>query len=132
MAGCRYQWLVLGSRDPDPAVERQRCGLRETGIYSDLTFDAFNARFWSEEEGFYAFALDGDTKQVVSIAPNPGQCLWSGIVPPDRARRVADRLMSPTFGVAGAYGPCRRTTKALTPTPTRQARSGRMTMASSR
>ena len=64
-------------------------------FYPDLTFDTFNARFWSEEEGFYAFALDGDKKQVVSIASNPGQCLWSGIVPPDRARRVADRLMKP-------------------------------------
>ena len=58
-------------------------------------FKKFNAAFWCEEAGYYAFALDGDKKQVLSIASNPGQCLWSGIVPPDRARRVADRLMQP-------------------------------------
>ena len=58
-------------------------------------FVRFNDRFWNEFESFYAFALDGDKKQVLSIASNPGQCLWSGIVPADRARRVVDRLMQP-------------------------------------
>jgi glycogen debranching enzyme len=58
-------------------------------------YTRFNEAFWNEAEGFYAYALDGDKKQVLSIASNAGQCLWSGIVPPDRARRVADRLMQP-------------------------------------
>lgn len=52
-------------------------------------------RSGTRREGFYAYALDGDKKPVLSIASNPGQCLWSGIVPSDRARRVADRLMKP-------------------------------------
>jgi glycogen debranching enzyme len=56
-------------------------------------FKAFNAAFWNEDEGFYAFTLDGDKKPVWSISSNPGQCLWSGIVPPARAKRVAARLM---------------------------------------
>jgi glycogen debranching enzyme len=56
-------------------------------------FQNFNETFWNETEGFYAYALDGEKRPVLSIASNPGQCLWSGIVPPDRARRVADRLM---------------------------------------
>jgi len=30
---------------------------------------------------------------VLSVASNPGQCLWSGIVPPQRARAVVTRLM---------------------------------------
>jgi glycogen debranching enzyme len=60
-----------------------------------LLFVRFNEVFWNEAEGYYAFALDGDKRQVLSVASNPGQCLWSGIVPPDRARRVADRLMQP-------------------------------------
>jgi glycogen debranching enzyme len=55
----------------------------------------FNERFWDEKEGFYALALDGDKKQVLSIASNPGHCLWSGIVPPERAHRVVGRLMQP-------------------------------------
>jgi len=60
-----------------------------------LLFQKFNATFWNETEGFYAYALDSEKRPVLSIASNPGQCLWSGIVPPDRARRVADRLMKP-------------------------------------
>jgi glycogen debranching enzyme len=58
-------------------------------------FEKFNATFWSEREGYYAFTLDGDKKPIWSVASNPGQCLWSGIVPADRARRVADRLSQP-------------------------------------
>ena len=60
-----------------------------------VLFTKFNETFWNEAEGFYAYTLDGDKKPVWSVASNPGQCLWSGIVPPDRARRVADRLMKP-------------------------------------
>jgi glycogen debranching enzyme len=56
-------------------------------------FDRFNDAFWDEETGFYAFALDGDKKKVMSIASNPGLCLWSGIVPPQRAGRVVSRLL---------------------------------------
>jgi glycogen debranching enzyme len=58
-------------------------------------FDQFNAAFWDEAGGYYAYALDGDKKQVLSVASNPGHCLWSGIVPPDRAARVVKRLMAP-------------------------------------
>ncbi len=58
-------------------------------------FDRFNEVFWNEAEGYYAYTLDGDKKPVWSIASNPGQCLWSGIVPPDRAARVVARLMKP-------------------------------------
>ncbi len=58
-------------------------------------FDRFNEAFWDEESGFYAFALDGDKKPVLSVASNPGQLLWSGIVPPERAAKVVKRLMKP-------------------------------------
>ena len=55
----------------------------------------FNEAFWDEAAGFYAFALDGDKKKVMSVASNPGHCLWSGIVPTERAARVVARLMAP-------------------------------------
>ena len=58
-------------------------------------FHRFNEAFWDEEAGFYAFCLDGEKKKVMSIASNPGHCLWSGIVPQDRAERVVRRLMAP-------------------------------------
>ncbi|HUC71218.1 MAG TPA: trehalase family glycosidase, partial [Stellaceae bacterium] len=58
-------------------------------------FERFNAAFWDEELGFYAYALDGDKKKVLTVASNAGHCLWSGIVPPERAARVVKRLMAP-------------------------------------
>src|SRR4029077_12993438 len=58
-------------------------------------FRRFNEAFWDEELGFYAFALDGEKKKVLTIASNAGHCLWSGIVPPERAVRVVKRLMAP-------------------------------------
>jgi glycogen debranching enzyme len=58
-------------------------------------FKRFNDAFWDEESGFYAFALDGEKKKVLTVASNPGHCLWSGIVPPERAAKVVKRLMAP-------------------------------------
>ena len=58
-------------------------------------FKHFNEAFWDEASGYYAYALDGEKKQVLSVVSNPGHCLWSGIVPPERAARVVARLMQP-------------------------------------
>jgi glycogen debranching enzyme len=58
-------------------------------------FERFNDAFWDDELGFYAYALDGDKKKVLTVASNPGHCLWSGIVPPERARKVVERLTAP-------------------------------------
>jgi glycogen debranching enzyme len=58
-------------------------------------FDCFNEAFWDEDSGFYAYLLDGKKQQVLSVASNPGHCLFSGIIPPDRAERVIRRLMAP-------------------------------------
>ncbi|MEJ1977342.1 MAG: glycogen debranching N-terminal domain-containing protein [Acetobacteraceae bacterium] len=56
-------------------------------------FQRFNEAFWNEAEGYYAYALDGDKRPVLSVASNPGHLLWSGIVPPERAARMIARLM---------------------------------------
>jgi glycogen debranching enzyme len=58
-----------------------------------VLFKQFNEVFWDEKSGFYAFALDGDKKKVLSVASNVGQCLWSGIIAPKRAAVVVKRLM---------------------------------------
>ncbi len=55
----------------------------------------FNNRFWIESEGTYCLALDGDKRPAEVIASNPGHALWCGIVPTDRAQRMARRLMQP-------------------------------------
>jgi glycogen debranching enzyme len=57
-------------------------------------FTHFNEVFWDEELGFYAYALDGDKNKVLTVASNAGHCLWSGIVPRERAKKVVDRLMA--------------------------------------
>ena len=55
----------------------------------------FEDRFWCEEAGFYAFALDPKKEPVPTIASNAGHCLWSGIARPDRAARVVQRMFEP-------------------------------------
>lgn len=56
-------------------------------------FKKFNEAFWDEDSGFYAYALDGQKKKVTSVVSNVGQCLWSGIIAPERAGIVIKRLM---------------------------------------
>ena len=51
--------------------------------------------FWDPAAGTYAIALDGAKKQVRSVTSNMGHLLWSRAVSADRARRVANVLLSP-------------------------------------
>jgi glycogen debranching enzyme len=60
-----------------------------------VLFERFNETFWDDQLGFYALALDGEKKKVLTVASNAGHCLWSGIVPPERAAKVVERLMAP-------------------------------------
>ncbi|MBV9654136.1 MAG: hypothetical protein JOZ42_06190 [Acetobacteraceae bacterium] len=62
---------------------------------AERLYQRFNEAFWDEASGFYAYCLDGDKKPVLTVASNPGHCLWCGIVPPERADRVVSRLMQP-------------------------------------
>lgn len=62
---------------------------------ADALYTRFNAAFWNETEGFYAFCLDGAKAPIWTVASNPGHLLWSGIVPPERAGRVVQRFFEP-------------------------------------
>ena len=44
----------------------------------------------------------GEKRAVDGIASNAGHCLWSGIVSPERARLVAERLLAP--GLFSGWG----------------------------
>ncbi len=68
---------------------------RELRTKAAALFERFNTAFWDEELSFYAYALDGQKNKVLTVASNAGHCLWSGIVPPDRAKKVVERLMAP-------------------------------------
>jgi glycogen debranching enzyme len=55
----------------------------------------FEERFWCQDIGFYAYALDGDKQPVKTIVSNPGHLLWSGIAASEHARLVVRRLLEP-------------------------------------
>ena len=55
----------------------------------------FNDAFWNPREGTFALALDGRKRQVASVTSNPGHSLHCGIVEPEKANEVAERLMAP-------------------------------------
>jgi glycogen debranching enzyme len=57
-------------------------------------YERFNDLLWWEEEGTYALGLDGQKRQIRSVASNAGHLLQSGIVPPERAGRVVQRLLA--------------------------------------
>lgn len=79
-----------------PALE----AIGETKLAERLRRDArrlyrrFNEDFWVEEENYYALALDGQRQPVASATTNPAHCLWAGLIAPQRANAVAERLMS--------------------------------------
>ncbi len=57
----------------------------------------FNEKFWCEEIGTFALALDGKKKQCAVASSNAGHALWTGIAAPEYAARVADQLLSNDF-----------------------------------
>jgi glycogen debranching enzyme len=83
-------WLRMAEIYDELDKKRRANALRRKAA---TLFKKFNEAFWDEESGFYAFALDGEKKKVLSVASNVGQCLWSGIIAPERAPTVMKRLM---------------------------------------
>ncbi len=59
--------------------------------------DRFDRAFWIEDSEWYAIGLDGDKQQIGSLTSNIGHLLWTGIVPPERAERLAAHLTSPAM-----------------------------------
>lgn len=82
---------------------------------ADKLQQLFASTFWLSSEGYFAMALDGQKRPVDSMASNPGQCLWSGIVNDQQAEILVERLSRPDmdtgFGLRtlsdrmGAYNP---------------------------
>jgi glycogen debranching enzyme len=55
------------------------------------------ARFWMEDQGFYAIAIDGTGELCRVRASNPGHLLFSRLASPARARRVTENLLGRDF-----------------------------------
>jgi glycogen debranching enzyme len=75
-------WLRMAEIYDELDNKRRATALRKKAA---RLFKKFNEVFWDEKSGFYAFALEGDKKKVLSVA--------SGIIAPERARTVVERLM---------------------------------------
>jgi glycogen debranching enzyme len=56
--------------------------------------ERFEEAFWCEDLGTYALALDARKQPCRVRTSNPGHCLLTGLVRPDRARRLAETLLS--------------------------------------
>lgn len=55
----------------------------------------FNERFWMEDLGYVAMAIDEHDRTVKTIASDPGHCLLSGIMHEDLVPRLVNRMMQP-------------------------------------
>jgi glycogen debranching enzyme len=76
---------ALGREQQSEDLARQAAALRER----------FEEAFWCDDIGTYALALDGDKKPCRVRTSNAGHCLFTGIASRERARRVAETLLSP-------------------------------------
>lgn len=85
-------WLRMAEVFDELGKTRRAAELRRKAA---ALFKRFNEAFWDDELGFYALALDGEKKKVLTVASNAGHCLWSGIIPKQRAAIVVQRLMAP-------------------------------------
>jgi len=100
IALCEVQGYAYAARRA-AALCARRLGMSDVAQQLDEAADrlalAFEEAFWCEELGLYAIALDGEKKPCRVRSSNAGHLLWTGIARPDRARRVADVMISPDF-----------------------------------
>lgn len=83
----------------------QGANLAEVMNYRDLAFhlrqravllrERFDEAFWLDELGTFALALDGKKEPCRVVSSNAGQCLFTGIVKPERVPRLVQTLMRP-------------------------------------
>ncbi len=64
---------------------------------SEQIRQAVEQRFWMEDKGFYAIAIDGQGELCKVRASNPGHLLFARLVAPQRARRVGEQLLARDF-----------------------------------
>jgi glycogen debranching enzyme len=100
IAPCEVQGYVYAAKLAAAAIARRLGhGLRAQTLETQaetLRVD-FNAKFWCEELGTYALALDGEKRPCRVRSSNAGHTLMTGIVPAERAGRIVAGLMGRSF-----------------------------------
>ena len=98
IALCEVQAYVFAAKVQASIMART---LNHTEMAAELAHEAeqlrtnFERAFWCEEIGTYALALDGAKRPCRVPTSNAGHALFAGIAAPDRAVRVASRLLAP-------------------------------------
>jgi glycogen debranching enzyme len=75
----------------------------------------FERDFWMPDQQFACIALDAQNKKGDVISSNAGHCLWTGILDPDKANAVADRLMQRDMHSGWGIRTLSRSTVAFNP-----------------
>ncbi|MFW5736447.1 MAG: glycogen debranching N-terminal domain-containing protein [Halanaerobium sp.] len=89
-------YIYRAKRDLIPILDR----LNEEELKEKLEIeikslkDKFTKEFWLYDQDFYALALDRNKEKVASITSNIGQCLWTGIIPQEKAENIVKRLVA--------------------------------------
>jgi glycogen debranching enzyme len=97
IALCEVQAYVYGAYVARSHFAREAGDRPTFERYRDKADDLrrrFNEDFWLEDQGTYALGLDADKRPIDAVASNAGLCLWAGIAEPDKAARVAERLLA--------------------------------------
>jgi glycogen debranching enzyme len=97
IALCEVQGYVYAAKLAAARLSRMLGDLKgscELEVQAETLRTKFEEQFWCEDLGTYALALDGRKRPCRVRTSNAGHCLYTGIVSPERARRVADNLMN--------------------------------------
>lgn len=100
IALCEAQGYVYAAKHKAAAIA-SAIGFEARARALERQAEEFRARFetafWSEKIGMYAMALDGSGDPCLVRSSNAGQLLMSGMIPENKARRMADRLLTREF-----------------------------------
>jgi glycogen debranching enzyme len=64
------------------------------GREAEALRETFEQRYWMEDCGYYALALDGNKQPCRVVTSNAGHALFCGTATPERAACVAQKLMT--------------------------------------
>jgi glycogen debranching enzyme len=100
IALCEVQAYVYGAYVARAHFAEQAGDAATQRRYADKATalkERFNRDFWLPDRQWFAIGLDKDKRPIDSLASNMGHCLWTGIVDEDKARAVADALLTPAM-----------------------------------
>jgi glycogen debranching enzyme len=95
IALCEVQGYAFAAWEAGAAMAEALGEHNEATVYSaraETVRRRFDEAFWCDDIDTYAIALDAEKKPCRVRSSNAGQCLMTGIVPRDRARRVGAGL----------------------------------------